>query len=79
MVVNAFNSAFMDTMNTQRAKAEFQSVKMEGGDLNAYIAEFKRLARLTGYNLQNQLVLNKFSSDLNSSLYAVVINSTEEP
>ena len=52
-VLDLFNTAFTDTMSLQKAKAEFQTVKMEGGDLDTYIARFERLARIAGYNLQD--------------------------
>ena len=78
-VMEAFNTAFTDMVSMQKAKAEFQTTKMEGGDLDSYIAKFKRLTRLTGYDLQNQMVLNKFRSGLTSGLYIAIINSTEEP
>ena len=77
--MDSFHSAFMDTMSAQKAKAEFQTIKMEGGDLNAYVAKFERLARLAGYNLQNQLVLDKFGSGLTSGLFIAITNSAEEP
>ena len=63
----------------QRAKAEFQSIKMEGGDLDMYIAKFERLARITDYNLQNQMVLDQFSSGLTSGLYIAIVNGPDEP
>ena len=48
-VVESFNTAFTDTMSLQKAKAEFQTLKMEGGNLDTYIAKFERLAwRLRG-------------------------------
>ena len=78
-IMDSFNSAFTDTMSTQKAKAEFQNIKMEGGDLDTYVAMFERLARLAGYDLQNQLVLDKFGSRLTSGLYIAIVNSAEEP
>ena len=48
----------MDTVSLQRANAEFQSIKMEGGDLDTYIAKFERLTRIAGYDLQDQMVLD---------------------
>jgi hypothetical protein len=39
----AFRSAFTDTMSVQRAKAEFQVVSMEHGDLDGYISKFEHL------------------------------------
>ena len=37
-VLESFNTAFTDTMSLQKAKAGFQTIKMEGGDLDTYIA-----------------------------------------
>ena len=59
-VLDSFNTAFTDTMSLQKAKAEFQTIKMEGGNLDTYIARFERLARIAGYNLQDRLVLDRF-------------------
>ena len=78
-VMGLFNTTFTDTMSMQKAKAEFQNIKMEGGDLDAYIAKFERLTRLAGYNLQDQIVLNWFGSGLTSGLYIAIVNSEEEP
>ena len=57
-VMDSLNTTFTDTMSMQKAKAEFQTIKMEGGDLDTYIAKFERLARLAGYDLQSQIVLD---------------------
>ena len=57
-VIDSFNMAFTDMMSMQKAKAEFRSLKMERGELDMYIAKFERLARLAGYNLQDQMVLD---------------------
>ena len=78
-VMESFNTAFTDTMSLQKAKAEFQSIKMEGGNLDGYIARFKRLARVAGYNLHKQMVLDWFGSSLTSRLYITIINSPNEP
>ena len=60
MVEQAFQTAFTDTMSVQRAKAEFQDIWMERGNLDGYINKFERLARLTGYGLNTPFVLDKF-------------------
>ena len=75
-VMDSFNTAFTDTMSLQKAKAEFCSLKMERGELDAHIAKFGRLARLTGYNLYDQMVLDRFSSGLNPGLFTAIINNT---
>ena len=78
-VLDSFNTAFTDTMSLQKAKAEFQTIRMEGGDLDAYIARFERLARIAGYNLQDRLVLDRFGSGLTSGLYVAIANGPDEP
>ena len=76
-VMDSFKTAFTDTMSLQKAKAEFHTIKMEKGKLDTYIAKFERLARLAGYSLQDQMVLDRFSSGLNPGLYASIINNTD--
>ena len=61
--MESFNTAITDTMSMQKAKAEFQSIKMEGGNLDTYIAKFEMLTRLAGYELQDQMVLYRFRKD----------------
>ena len=75
-VMDSFNTAFTDTMSLQKAKAEFHTIRMERGELDTYIAKFERLARLTGYSLQDQMVLDRFGSGLNAGLYTAIINNT---
>ena len=73
-LMESFNTAFLDTMSLQNAQAEFQSIKMEGGDLNAYIAKFERLTRITSYDLHDQMVLDRFGSGLTLGLYIAIVN-----
>ena len=74
--MDSFNTAFTDTMSLQKAKAEFCTLKMERGELDTYIAKFERLARMAGYNLQDQMVLDRFGSGLNPGLFTAIINNT---
>ena len=76
-VLDSFKMVFTDTMSLQKAKAEFRTIKMEKGELDTYIAKFERLARLAGYSLQDQMVLDRFGSGLNQGLYASIINNTD--
>ena len=71
--------SFTDTMSMQRAKAEFQDVQMEQGDLDGYINKFEQLAWLTGYGLDTPFVLNKFGRGLVPGLYAVIVNGPDNP
>ena len=76
-VMDSFNTMFTDTISLQKTKAEFHTIKMEKGELDTYIAKFERLARLAGYNLQDQMVLDQFGSGLNAGLYASIINNAD--
>ena len=78
-MMDSFNTAFTDMMSLQKAKAEFHTIKMEKVDLDAYIAKFERLTRLAGYDLQDQMVLDRFGSGLNSGLYIAIINGPDKP
>ena len=77
-VMDSFNTVFTDTMSLQKAKAEFRNIKMEKGELDTYIAKFERLTRLASYELQDQMVLDRFGSGLNSGPYVAIINN-EDP
>ena len=76
-VMDSFNMAFTDTMSLQKAKAEFRSLKMERGELDTYISKFERLTRMAGYNLQDQMVLDRFGSGLNPGLFTAIINNSD--
>ena len=76
-VMDSFNTAFTDTMSLQKAKAEFCTLKMEKGELDTYIAKFERLARMAGYNLQEQMVLDWFGSGLNPGLFTALITNSD--
>ena len=76
-VMDSFNTAFTDTMSLLKAKAEFRSLKMERGELDTYISKFERLIRMAGYNLQDQMVLDRFGSGLNPGLFTAIINNTD--
>ena len=76
-VMDSFKTAFTDTMSLQKAKAEFRTLKMERGELDTYITKFERLVRMAGYNLQDQMVLDRFGSGLNPRLFTAIINNTD--
>ena len=77
IVMDSFGTAFTDTMSLQKTKAEFCTIEMDKGELDMYIAKFERLTRLTGYDCQDQMVLDRFGSGLNSGLYMAIINNKD--
>ena len=79
MVEQAFQMVFTDTMSVQQAKAEFQEVCMEHGDLDGYINKFEHLVQLTGYGLNTLFILDKFGWGLVPGLYTAIVNGPDDP
>jgi hypothetical protein len=50
-VMQEFVVTFQDLMSQERAESKLKTLQMEGGNLDEYMAEFKRLARLVDYEL----------------------------
>jgi hypothetical protein len=50
-IIHDFATLFQDIMSVERAEATLNQLKMQGGKLDFYSAEFKQLARLAEYNL----------------------------
>ena len=55
-------------MSQERAENKLKTLRMEGGNLDIYSAEFKRLARLAEYNLDERLVGRKYFDGLPEGL-----------
>jgi hypothetical protein len=51
-----FANVFQDIMSHERAENELNYLLMEGGNLDIYTLEFKHLAQLAEYNLEERLV-----------------------
>jgi hypothetical protein len=64
-----FATTFQDIMSHERAENELNHLLMEGGNLDIYLAEFKRLARLADYNLDERLVRRKYFDGLPEGLH----------
>jgi hypothetical protein len=63
-----FANTFQDIMSHERADHELNHLRMEGGNLDIYSAEFKHLARLAKYNLDERLVGQKYFNGLPEGL-----------
>jgi hypothetical protein len=62
-VMSKFTITFQDIMSHERAENELNHLRMEGGNLDIYLAEFKRLARLAEYNLDENWLGGNTSMD----------------
>jgi hypothetical protein len=72
-VIDEFANAFQDIMSHERAENELNHLRMEGGNLDIYSAEFKRLARLAEYNLEERLVGRKYFDGLPEGLRRAIV------
>jgi hypothetical protein len=72
-VMTEFTITFQDIMSHERAKNELNHLRMEGGNLDIYLAEFKRLARLAEYNLDKRLVGRKYFDGLPEGLRRAIV------
>jgi hypothetical protein len=60
-------------MSAERAEAALNQLKMQGGKLDFYTAEYKRLARLAEYNLDERLVGKKYFEGLPEGLRRAIV------
>jgi hypothetical protein len=72
-VMTEFAKTFQDIMSHERAENELNHLQMEGGNLDVYSAEFKRLARLAEYNLEERLVRQKYFDGLPEGLCQAIV------
>jgi hypothetical protein len=72
-VIHDFATFFQDIMSAERAEATLNQLKMQGGKLDFYSAEFKRLARLAEYNLDKRLVGRKYFEGLPKGLQRAIV------
>jgi hypothetical protein len=72
-VIDEFANTFQDIMSHERAENELNHLRMEGGNLDIYLAEFKRLARLAEYNLEERLVGRKYFDGLPEGLRRAIV------
>jgi hypothetical protein len=67
-----FRRAFTDTVREQNAYKRLVVLKMTGGDLDTYIADFEKLAQDAGYTLNEKGALILFRKGLPFRLHKVV-------
>jgi hypothetical protein len=72
-VIHDFALLFQDIMSAERAEAALNQLKMQGGKLDFYTAEYKRLARLAEYNLDERLVGKKYFEGLPEGLRRAIV------
>jgi len=69
-VVRSFTQRFANNMEKEDAQAQLRrGIKMKEGDIDAYIAQFKELARMAGYCLDEPQTIDTFTAGLPLNLY----------
>jgi hypothetical protein len=64
-----FVVTFQDIMSHKGAENKLNHLHMEGGNLDIYTSEFKHLAQLAEYNLDERLVGQKYLDGLPEGLH----------
>jgi len=72
-IYDRFKDAFTDTMSEQRAEKDIKEVRMQGGEIDQYIAKFETLARLAGMGLDEKGTIKHFTDGLPTKLHRNII------
>lgn len=71
----AFNCQFADKLTQERTLAKLKAgIKIKGEELNDYISHFEVLVRHVGLAINNQLVVNIFTTGLPYNMYKELYN-----
>ena len=74
MVINDFAETFQDHMSKDLARGDIFTLKMERGDIDKYVADFKHVVRMGEYNIDETMVCQKFFQGLPQGLQGSMIN-----
>jgi hypothetical protein len=76
----AFDMAFTDLVDQQRAHQQLINLKMTGGDLDMYTTNFNHLAKITGFSETEKGTMELYKQGLNNQLLNTIINNyTKRP
>src|SRR6202453_997609 len=73
-IYDKFKDAFTDTMSEHRAEKDIKEVRMQGGEIDQYIAKFETLARLVGMGLDEKGTIKLFTDGLPTNLHRSIID-----
>ena len=73
-VINDFAETFQDHMSKDLARGDIFTLKMERGDIDKYVANFKHVVRMGEYNIDETMVCQKFFQGLPQGLQGSMIN-----
>ena len=73
-VINDFAETFQDHMSKDLARGDIFTLKMERGDIDKYVADFKHVVQMGEYNIDETMVCQKFFQGLPNGLQGSMIN-----
>jgi hypothetical protein len=75
----AFKGAYTNTTQKQSAYLALQGMKMQGQNLDSFIATFKNLAKKAGYSKNDEATVDMFVKRLNQPLLDRILDRDTEP
>jgi hypothetical protein len=79
-VFNSFNRQFANVMEQEDVQAALaKGLQLEKGDLDKLITEFEQLVRHAGYDINQDLVLQIFTSALPNMMYEYILRNLPQP
>jgi hypothetical protein len=79
-VFDSFNRQFANVMEQEDAQAALaKGLQLDKGDLDKLITEFEQLVRHAGYDINQDLVLQIFTSALPNTMYEYILRTLPQP
>jgi hypothetical protein len=79
-VFDSFNRQFANVMEQEDAQATLaKGLQLERSDLDKLITEFEQLVRQAGYDINQDLVLQIFTSALPNTMYEYILRNIPQP
>jgi hypothetical protein len=78
-LITAFDTAFTDTTQKQKAYRLLHQIKMREGNLDSFVSVFKQLAKKAGYDLTAQGTIDLFYRGLTRDLLQAIMTRDTQP
>jgi hypothetical protein len=75
----AFKDTFMDIAESVKAENDLKSLRMQGSDIDMYIATFSKLLKMASYKENEHGSLSLFKKGLPDRLNICIINNSIQP
>jgi len=75
----SFKDAFMDIAESIKVENDLKNLRMQGSDIDTYIATFTKLLKMAGYDEMEHGSLSLFKKGLPNGLNIRIINNSRQP